>query len=90
MVRNAENIIKHEIIGIHTEVVESSNPINIGISGEIVNETKKTIVIDDKGKLKRVFKNQVSLALSLPKQTVEVNGSLLEGRPWDRLKKRVN
>ena len=86
--RTAENIKKHELIGLQAKVVGASNPNNLKINGEIVNETKKTLLIDQKGILKRIFKDQVTLQLSLDKNIVEIQGKVLMGRPWERLKKK--
>ena len=88
--RTAENIIRHEIIGLAAKVVKANNSNNLKISGEIIDETKKTLTIEQKGTLKRIFKDQVTLQLTLPKQTVDVNGKLLLGRPWERLNKKVD
>ena len=84
------NIIRHELIGLKVEVVGAKNPKNIGISGKVVNETNKTLVIETKKGEKRIFKSQVTLQLTLPsKKVVEVDGKLLAGRPWDRVKKKI-
>ena len=36
----AENITSHELIGLRTEIVESSNSQIIGLNGTITDETK--------------------------------------------------
>lgn len=84
------NIVRHEIIGLKAKVVRAKNAQNIGIQGKVVNETNKTLVIETKSKEKRIFKSQVKLQITLPsKKVVEVDGKLLAGRPWDRLKKKI-
>lgn len=84
------NIVRHELIGLKIEVVGSKNPRNIGIQGKVVNETQKTLVVEAKGKEKKIFKTQTTSRLTLPnKKIVEVDGKLLAGRPWDRIKKRL-
>ena len=40
-----KNIVKHEIIGLKVKVIKSKNKYNIGISGIIVDETMKTLLI---------------------------------------------
>lgn len=85
-----ENLVRHELIGLRARVTEAKNPANIGLEGEIVNETYKTLVLACNGRQKRIFKAQVTLVLQLPsKEKVEVNGSLLVGRSWDRLKRKL-
>lgn len=88
--RTPENIQKHELIGLNMEVVSSKNPNNVNISGKIVNETRKTLLVESKGMLKRLFKDQITLNLDLPRKQVEIDGNLLLGRPWERLKKKLN
>lgn len=88
--RTPENIIKHELIGLQAKVVRANNSNNLKINGEIVNETKKTLTIDQNNSLKKIFKDQVTLHLILQKRTVEITGKLLLGRPWERLNKKLN
>lgn len=90
MVITPANIVRHELIGLKAKVVAAKNPQNIGLWGEVVNETYKTLVLEHKGKEKRIFKAQVKLHLTLPNKTiVEVDGRLLVGRPWDRIKRKL-
>jgi ribonuclease P protein subunit POP4 len=83
------NLVRHELIGLKTKIVESTNPANVGIQGKIVDETYKTFVVRQKDKEKRVFKAQTTLEFTLPAgKKVRVKGALLEARPWDRVKKK--
>ena len=45
---SSNNIFYHELIGLELKVVDSSNDSLIGISGTIVDETKKTFLIEVK------------------------------------------
>ena len=45
---SSNNIFYHELIGLELKVVDSSNDSLIGISGTIVDETKKTFLIEAK------------------------------------------
>jgi len=84
------NLVRHELIGLTAKIVKARNPQNIGIQGKVVNETQKTLVIESEGKEKRVFKNTITLRFTLPsKKIVEVDGKLLVGRPWERIKKKI-
>lgn len=87
--RTPENLLRHEIIGLDVEVVDSNNKRNIGINGQVVDETQHTIVIEQNNKEKRLFKKPIKLIFTLGSKKVEVQGALLEGRPWDRIKKKV-
>ena len=81
---NANNVVRHELIGLTAEVVKSRN--SAGLKGKIVDESYKTLVIN----CRRVFKDAVTITLTLPsKERVEVEGNLLVARPWDRIKKKL-
>ena len=83
------NLIRHELIGLKAKVVESTNPSNLGIEGKVVDETYKTLVIVQEKKKRRVFKAQAVFEFTLPsRKKVQVQGGLLEARPWDRIKKK--
>ncbi len=91
MLISENNILRHELIGLNVEVVDSANKKNIGIKGRIIDETYRTIKIDYKGNEKTLFKGQVVLKMNLPnKKKIEVEGKFLVGRPWDRVKKIKN
>ncbi len=83
---NVKDIIKHELIGLKVKVVDSKNKSNIGIQGKIIDETKNTIMIESKGKQKRLFKNNITIDVHVDKKIVRINGKLLSGRPKERVK----
>ena len=59
------NIIHHELIGIDTRVVDSTNKSLIGTEGRIVNETKNMFVIGDVQE-KNVPKSGSSFIFTIP------------------------
>jgi len=83
---NVKDIVKHELIGLNTNVVESKNKANIGISGKIIDETKNTIVIESKGRKKSLFKSNIIIDVHLDNKIVRIDGKLLLGRPKERVK----
>ena len=83
---NVKDIIKHELIGLKAKIVDSKNKSNIGIKGKIIDETKNTIMIESKGKKKRLFKNNITIDVHVDKKIVRINGKLLSGRPKERVK----
>ena len=83
---NVKDIVKHELIGLKTKVVDSKNKANIGIKGKIIDETKNTIIIESKGEKKRLFKNNIIIDVQVNKKIVRINGKLLSGRPKERVK----
>ena len=42
----AENITRHELIGLETSIVESNNSQAIGLHGKIIDETKSMFTIE--------------------------------------------
>ncbi len=88
--RITADIIKHEFIGTEGKVVESRNADNVGIKGRVVDETKSTLSILQKGKMKKIIKETAIFHFKFPDNTiVEIDGKLLTGRPEDRLKKNL-
>jgi ribonuclease P protein subunit POP4 len=85
--RTAQNILKHELIGLRANIAKSRNQMNSKIQGKIVDETQHTIVLVDSGKEKRVFKKCVDLEINIDGKNILISGKDLEGRPWDRIKK---
>ena len=80
---NAQNLPKHELIGLRVRVLESRDSSLLRIEGEIMDETKNTFTILSGGKLKKVLKGSVVFAFYLPEQKVwaKVKGSVLLKRP---------
>lgn len=83
--RNPNNIMRHELIGLFCEVVSASNKSQIGIKGKIVDETMKTIVINSG---KRIPKEDTIFRIQLDDKKIDVDGNYIIARPEDRIKKR--
>ncbi len=82
------NFMFHELIGLHAQVAESSNTDSVGISGRITDETRNTLIIDAKGREKKLVKHGNTFDLTLSdKGTVRIAGDLIVGRPEDRVAK---
>ena len=84
---NKKDLIRHELIGLNTEIVKAKNPTLVGLKGKIIDETKSTMTIKQKNKMKKVLKDQVVFNLKVGSKTFQVDGKFLVGRPEDRLKK---
>ena len=48
---SSKNIFYHELIGLELKVVDSSNPSLIGLCGTVIDETKKTLLIEVKSEV---------------------------------------
>lgn len=83
------NILRHELVGLRAKVVESSDPSQEGLEGVIIDETKNTLTLQKERK-RRLSKESVTLSIHTESGLeLLVNGSLLLGRPEERIKKKL-
>jgi ribonuclease P protein subunit POP4 len=88
--KTAVTFVQDEFIGLNAKVVKSSNPSYMGISGKVVDETRKTLVIRQRHEDKVIVKEAAVFQFTLSDGTViEVEGKIILGRPEDRMKKRL-
>ena len=81
-----ENLPRHEIIGLHAEIKESTDPTQEGIKGEILDETRDMLRIGDK----KVAKENCVFLIEIPSgEKVELNGSIIAKRPEDRIDMKI-
>ena len=83
--RNANNILRHELIGLECRVSGSKNKSQIGIEGKIVDETLKSVVIGGKN----VQKKDTTFMVKLGGKNVHIDGNFIIARPEDRIKKKI-
>jgi len=85
-----ESLARHELIGLEVMVEDSSDPGLIGLSGEVVDETRNTFLLETERGIKRIAKANTSLIFTLPEgQRVKVAGSVLISQPENRITKRM-
>lgn len=77
-------------MGLQIKIIHSSHGDLEGLSGRVVNETKKTLTIEDgEGNEKIIPKGSSTFHFTLPEGiTVEIEGKIIISRPEDRIKKR--
>ncbi len=88
-----QNIIHHELIGLDTKVVSSTNSSLIGIEGRIVDETKNVLIIETDAQEKKIPKSCSSFRFTIPSVdgkrylplTLKVDGRLLLSQPENRI-----
>jgi ribonuclease P protein subunit POP4 len=92
-----QNLIHHELIGLEVEVVDSTNPYQIGIIGKVVDETRNTLKIDMYGgHVRMVPKSHTDFIFTIPagngrrylpytRTRVKVKGTLLLSQPENRI-----
>ncbi len=84
-----KNFLRHEFIGLKTKVLESKNKENIGLQGKIIDETRKTIKIEDEKREKTIPKKNTIFEIKLPNgKEVTVKGDEIRLKPENRIKKR--
>ena len=80
-----DNITLHEFIGLHTEIIKSTNPQIIGLNGSIVDETKSMFRINTKNGTKSIAKSNNSWKFSIENKEVIIDGTKIVKRPFDRI-----
>ena len=86
----AQNIARHELIGIEVRIEKSSDKSKEKIEGVIIDETQKTVVIRTANGTAIIPKEECVLELRIPSgDLVSINGKILYGRPEERIKKRL-
>jgi ribonuclease P protein subunit POP4 len=86
-----QNILVHEIIGLDTKIVESTDPTLQGISGTIVLETKNTIWIRNDSSVKQIAKQAAKkIEIKTDSGVCFISGSSMIGRPEDRISRLNN
>ncbi len=81
------NLIRHELIGLDVVVSASLNPLSVGIQGKVINETQQTLTINTKKGDKKILKRTSNFVFNIDDKKVEVKGSVIAKRPWERLSK---
>ena len=77
-------IYPYELIGKEIEVTEADNKFNCGLKGKIIDETKLTLKIEQKGKIKTLLKKNITFKLSQTGQVIA--GKTLAKKPEERIK----
>ncbi|MDD5416360.1 MAG: ribonuclease P protein subunit [Candidatus Aenigmarchaeota archaeon] len=85
----SKNLIRHELIGLKIKVLESTNKSQIEMSGEVVDETEKTLLIKTKKGNKRVEKKNSTFMFKLGDKQIKVSGSRIAMKPENRVKIKV-
>jgi len=86
--RSLRGVVEGEVIGLRVKVTESTDPGLKGRRGVVVDETMKTLLVqEDSGRRIRVAKATAVFEFSLEdEEPTEVEGRLLVARPEDRTK----
>lgn len=82
-------LVNHELVGLHTQIIDSSNKSLVGLSGKIVDETKSMLVIETKSGTKMIPKQHNSWKFTIGDQNCVIDGNIISKRPEDRIKVKV-
>lgn len=85
----AENMTLHELIGLDTEIAQSSNLQSIGLKGKVVDETKFMFVLCTENGIKKFPKENTIWRFFLDNKEITLNGSMLTKRPHERIGVKV-
>ncbi|HET9008765.1 MAG TPA: ribonuclease P protein subunit [Nitrosarchaeum sp.] len=80
-----DNITSHELTGLRTEIVESTNSQIIGLNGTIIDETKSMIIMNTVNGTKSIAKSNNSWKFTIDEKEIILNGSKIAKRPFDRI-----
>jgi ribonuclease P protein subunit POP4 len=80
-----ENITRHELIGLDTSIVQSSNLQVIGLNGKIVDETKYMFSIQTSTGVKSMSKADSTWQFTINGISILVDGKTIAKRSYERM-----
>lgn len=80
-----DNIASHELIGLQTEIVKSTNKQILGLRGKIVDESKFMFTVLTKNGVKKLPKDSSHWKFEFDGQKAELDGSALTRRSYERV-----
>lgn len=81
-----KDILKKEFIGETIKVIDSLNKSEIGICGEIIDETKQTFKILSENKVRTILKRNIVFILVLEGKKYMIRGKEIIKKPEERIK----
>ncbi len=84
-----ENIALHELIGLDTEIIQSSNIQSVGLKGKVVDETKSMFALRTENGIKKFPKENTIWRFSFGNNKIVLNGNMLTKRPHERIGARA-
>lgn len=84
-----EYVVAHEWIGREVLIDSSPNEFEVGLGGEIMDETLNTFTLKTEKSLKTVAKRNRIFKVAFMGKNMRVNGNYLCFRPEDRIKRGI-
>ena len=82
-----KTLAREELIGLHVKIKECKDPVWIGKSGLVIDETKNTFLIEIKNEKKMIAKKAATFEFDYGGKKITLDGSKIAYRPEDRIKK---
>ncbi|HEC72664.1 MAG TPA: ribonuclease P protein subunit [Thermoplasmatales archaeon] len=85
---DSKALARDELIGLHVQIRECTDPTWNNVAGKIIDETKNTFIIEtDDGKQKKIAKKTAKFEFNIEGKKIIIDGSKIVYRPEDRIKK---
>jgi RNase P/RNase MRP subunit p29 len=83
-----EFLIYHDLIGFEVSLKHKSKPQDSEFlfKGTIIDETKNIVIVQKGKQIKKYIKSEFIFRIKLNRDTLEVDGSQLVGKPENRLR----
>ncbi len=82
------NLVSQCYIGKYIKITKSQVPLQEGMQGKIVDETKLTFSLETSDGKKRLIKEKISFTIKGDSNNI-INGKDITKRPEDRIKLRI-
>jgi len=83
----SRDIAKDELIGRHVTIIACTDPAWVNRSGNVIDETQKTFLIEIDDSQKRIAKETATFEFDYYGNKTIIEGKRLVNRPEDRIKK---
>lgn len=84
---NGKDLVKDEWIGRIVTITDCKDHQWIGTTGRIIDETKHTLLLEEKQKRRRIAKRIATFTVHVDDVVMTIDGARLAYRPEDRIKK---
>jgi ribonuclease P protein subunit POP4 len=85
----SNDLLRTELIGLEVTALSDKKKCYPSLVGHIIDETKNMLIIETKEKkIKKIPKKTNVFLFHLNRESVEVKGKMLVGKPEDRIKKK--
>ncbi len=87
--RGLKNLEAHELIGLECKVMDSTNELQVGIRGKVMDETKNMLVVNTPKGKKMIQKKGAKFMFKLGESSKLIVGDKINYRSYERTKKVI-